>query len=581
VYLTTNARAARRGSALAAAMMFFVMITIAATALLSISAIHRIQIVRNGIDVRLMIAAEAGIETVRGRFTIIPTIQEDWNSLVGSAGWNDVETLTVNGITVNVQARTVGGPSVPTARVRSTATSGTKARTVEYTIRVASFSDFSIFNSSTATSNPGVNYKAVGNTYYGGTLNVANTGVQFFGSTYIVQTTNPLYGTGTPPNGDWDYHFPYEAPAQNQPPIPLPTWASPWQVLEDVAEDRGHRWAENTLGIELLGDEYRRYYVERFNGGAGAGTVPAGHDWLNWIPHGLAGAPAGPAGRIVAGAPSINNINYRLRTEVLPIPDDGVIYIKSGSAQSVSAGLDVFGTGTNNWVQTPANWGAKTPTTWTGYRANATRLVRNSVALSNPDSDAGGFTRIVLLWGNLNDTRLSVGSDHNIVLAANVTYQSLLDDPLLRAFHGDQASGKESDAALDIYEMLGVMSRQDIHLATTWWTPLPSSAGLANGIPGDLFSGSHHPTDTYAIDGVYFALGHVTTTHLRNAQRGELWMHGGVIGGQTVGFYFGTAFQTRHYHWDYRMRTTTPPYFLRAYNASAVFMPGTWRTYES
>jgi hypothetical protein len=26
---------------------------------------------------------------------------------------------------------------------------------------------------------------------------------------------------------------------------------------------------------------------------------------------------------------------------------------------------------------------------------------------------------------------------------------------------------------------------------------------------------------------------------------------------------------------------TTPPYFLRAYNVSAVFLPGTWRTYEN
>jgi hypothetical protein len=579
-------RHSRKGTALAAAMMFFVMITIAATALLSISAIHRIQIVRSGIDVRLMIAAEAGIETVRGRFTIIPVIQEDWNQLVGSSGWNQVEDLTINGITVRVEAHPVGGPSVPTARIRSTAFAQNKARTVEYTIRVASFSDFSIFNSSTATSNPGVNYKAVGNTYYGGSVNVQNTGIQFFGDMYAVGTTNPVYGSGSGGNNSstgqaWDYHFPYGAPALNQPPIPLPTWASPWQVLEDVAEDRGHLWGENTLGIQLMGDRYRRWFVQRHGDGSGPGVIPSGHNWLNWIPHGLTGAPAGPSGRIVSGASSITNVNYRLATEVLPIPDEGVIYVKEGHAESVSAGMDVFGTGTNGWRQTPTSWSGKSPTTWTNYRANATRLVRNSVGQNNPDNDNGGFTRAVLLWGHLDGVRVSIGSDYNIILSSNVTYQSLMDNPELRAFFGDQANGKESPAALGITEMLGVMSQQDVHLASTWWTPLPSSQGVPNGIPGDLFDGDHHPTDTYAIDGVYFALGHVTNTHLRNAQRGELWMHGGVIGGGTVGWYFGTAFRTRNYHWDFRMRTTTPPYFLRAYNASAVFMPGTWRTYES
>jgi hypothetical protein len=42
----------------------------------------------------------------------------------------------------------------------------------------------------------------------------------------------------------------------------------------------------------------------------------------------------------------------------------------------------------------------------------------------------------------------------------------------------------------------------------------------------------------------------------------------------------GDHFKVRNYHWDYRLELTTPPYFLRAYNASAVFLPGTWRTYD-
>jgi len=591
VHLTTNRRAARRGSALAAAMMFFVMITIAATALLSISAIHRIQIVRNGIDVRLMIAAEAGIETVRGRFVIVQVIQEDWSALMPTSDWNIIEdSLTVNGIGVIVEARPVGAASVPMARIRSTATSGTKARTVEYTIRVASFSDFSLFNSNSGLSTPGVNYKAVGNAYYGGNVRM-NTGVQFFGNTYIVGNTVADYGVpGGSGWGAWDYHFPYHAPTINHEEIPLPGQDSAaWDALEWAAENavpgESHLYGENTLGIELLGDQYRRYYVQRYNGGAGAGTVPSGPDWLNWS----AGTTPGPAGRIVSGASSINNVNYRYMTELLPIPDDGVIYVKTGSAQSVNAGMDVFGSGTNNWVQTPSDWGSKGAVT--GGAGGSEVLVRDYMLREWPFDTTpfgtyhntlgnGPFTRILLLWGYLDDTRVSIGSEHNIVIASNIYYQTLYDNPELRAFHGDQASGKESPAALAISEMLGVMSQQDIQLATAWWSRLPTSAGVPQDIPGDMYGPSHRPNDTYSIDGVYFALGHVANTYYTGS-KGELWMHGGVIGGQTVGVFFGAAFQTRNYHWDYRMQTQMPPYFLRAYNASAVFMPGTWRTYES
>jgi hypothetical protein len=31
---------------------------------------------------------------------------------------------------------------------------------------------------------------------------------------------------------------------------------------------------------------------------------------------------------------------------------------------------------------------------------------------------------------------------------------------------------------------------------------------------------------------------------------------------------------------DWRLQGTTPPFFLRAYNVTATFVPGTWRTYE-
>ncbi|MCL4731252.1 MAG: hypothetical protein KJ044_12545, partial [Planctomycetes bacterium] len=129
-------RRARRGGALAAAMLFMILVTVAGTALLSMSVISRKSIVRNGVDVRLMIAAEAGIETMRGRFTLIQGIQDDW-SWLNTATWTTVGTPVVNGTTVTVQALSVGGPSVPTARMRSMASASGRTRVIEYHIKVA------------------------------------------------------------------------------------------------------------------------------------------------------------------------------------------------------------------------------------------------------------------------------------------------------------------------------------------------------------------------------------------------------------------------------------------------------------
>ena len=170
-----HGRAGNKGGALASAMLFFVVVTVAGAALLSISMQHRLQIVRHGIDVRLMIAAEAGIESVRGRFTVVPQIQEDWASLVPGTGWNNIDSMTVNGIPVTVEARSIGGASVPTARVRSTAIAGSRRRTVEYTIKVATFSDYAVFNAGSGDSTLGVNYKGVGNLYFGGDVRTQKT----------------------------------------------------------------------------------------------------------------------------------------------------------------------------------------------------------------------------------------------------------------------------------------------------------------------------------------------------------------------------------------------------------------------
>ena len=121
MHFNAKLRQARRGSILGMAMLFFVMVTVAGAALLSMSTINRMKTVRNGVDVRLMIACEAAVESVRGRFTLIEGVQENWSWLSDSS-WTTIDTISVNGIPVTVQALGFADPSVPRARIRGSAT---------------------------------------------------------------------------------------------------------------------------------------------------------------------------------------------------------------------------------------------------------------------------------------------------------------------------------------------------------------------------------------------------------------------------------------------------------------------------
>jgi hypothetical protein len=576
-------RRTRKGGALAAAMLFLVVISIASAALLSISAIHRVQIVRSGMDVRLMIAAEAGIETVRGRFVIVPEIQEDWENLVGGTGWNHIDDLVINGVRVRVEAHAIGGPSVPTARIRSTAFAGDRARTVEYTIKVATFSDYAVFNSSNEVSVLGADYKVVGNSYFGGSVDIPNPGAQLWGRSYMVGSVLQGFGPGnnpatgepwTPPGqgqGQGPPHFPVEPPMMNEPPIPLPTWAAPWGAVRQVAQDMNHYWAENTVAIELRGTSYRRYFVRRTDA---SGATPSGTDWLF-----LSSASSlSPEQRLLANAQSIiGNDNYELTWEDHDIPDEGVIYVATGSVTEVNpADTDALA-GSNNWRQHvpgagSSNWGGNgTGESIPAGRGNDYDIVRNN-------GIDGEYAKVLLLWGNLRDRRVSIASEHKIILADNITYGTLLDNPHYRNFHGDSQSGKQSQGALDFKEMLGVMGMQDVHLTPTWWNRLPSSWAPGDA-PGELVPG-HFPGNAYAMDGVYLSLSDTRPWRFRNNPQGEFWGHGGLIAGGSYASGMGNHFARRNYDWDFRLQLTTPPFFLRAPNASATFLPGTWRTYE-
>lgn len=550
-------RRSKRGGALAAAMLFMIMVTVAGTALLSMSVINRTSIVRNGVDVRLMIAAEAGIETMRGRFTLIQGVQDDWTWL-NTATWTNVGTPVVNGTPVTVEALSVGGPSVPTARMRAIASASGRTRVIEYHIKVATFSDYAVFTGDPGTL--GANYKCVGNLYGAGNMYIPYTGAQLLGEVTLVGTISHTNGQA------WNYTFPLSNPLQNQAAIPFPTWAAPWTSIEALSESlyppgSDHHWAENTLEIVFNGTQYTRHFVRRTANGTGNGTVPTGTGWLNIS-----------TGVTSYGNASLNNADYVYASETLDIPDEGVIYVSSGTAQSIYSTKDTTGANTNNFTQT--------------------RFASNFTAWGGSDTDivdsnyVHGTTPILLLSGRIDNRRVSIGCDHKIVIRNPIVYQELLDNPGYRRFWADGVNGKESAGALGFKEMLGVMSQNDIHPAVTWWSNLNTLYG-AGGVTDAVgeYLPTHYPADTTSMDGVYLALGHTAPVrHYGYASgsgpRGEHWLHGGLIAQGSYGGGLGNSFYRRNYDWDYRMRLTCPPYFLRAYNTSAVYIPGTWRTYE-
>lgn len=137
----------RRGGALAAAMLFFVVVTVAGASLLSVSMVTQQSIIRGGYDLRLLIAAEAGVATMRGRLALVRDVQEDWAALMPNAGWNNVGTTKVNGIDVQVQAmRDTSYTAYPAARIRGIATAWDRNQVVEYTVRAPSITNHAFFS---------------------------------------------------------------------------------------------------------------------------------------------------------------------------------------------------------------------------------------------------------------------------------------------------------------------------------------------------------------------------------------------------------------------------------------------------
>ncbi|MCC6464039.1 MAG: hypothetical protein IT463_01720 [Planctomycetes bacterium] len=606
-------REARRGGVLPAAMVFLIVVLVAGTALLSVSTIHRLDIVRNGVDVRLMIACEAGVESVRGRFTLVDNIQEDW-SWISDTTWTSVGNVTVNGMLVEITALRTSDPSVPRARVRGRASASGRTRVVEQTIKVAAFSDYSVFCGEAGASSWGY-FKCVGNFYSRGSCNFGAAGTEFFGNAWTSGSFTSI--------GDDIFHKGY---IMNHPVITMPDDIANYTAIENGAKPPyladNHVYYENTLEIQLMGTQYRRIFVKRANtatanptppswsagttaptgypGGASLGLVNS--SWAGsaagWCDVGgltnssstfargklnIHGAPRHWDDATVVGSPHSSvqdaSSHYVLAWETKTIPNNGVIYVKLGSPAAYSDYRDSDKAGEyNRYTQRTIDFGD---------------LLKNVPNRKDERQGAGGVnpplrTPVLLLSGRLTDKRLTIcGDGVNMVIRDNITYNSYASNPNLR-----REAEKTSAAALAVPEMLGVLSRErwsnqatksgtylgggDVNMAYRYWRLLPASEMVTN-IAGD---GGHNTTAQNAMDGVFLGTFSAGDNYWHGtAPSQELWCAGGLISLYTT-YYCENCWNYVHYDWDWRLQSTTPPFFLSSYNVSATFVPGTWRTWE-
>ncbi len=300
-------RSRSRGSILTVVMLMLVVVAIAGSALLAMSALTRIDMVRRSLDVRLMIAAEAALESTRGRFTLVAGVQEDWSALMPSSGWNSLGTVVVNGISCQVQAAPVGGPEVLRARLRAIATVQSENRVVEYTIMAANFADYALYFGGTNTVSIGEYFKMVGNFYSRGSINLHNRpGIEFYGRTETSATV--MNWT------DLAYNF-KQGYDDNVPIIEIPPTAYGFGPMYTAAQASGTLFYSNTISIELVGQQFVRTYRYRYTG--------TGSNY--------------------------NHNHYQVLTETLQIPDNSVIYIDSATPPQ---GVDTYSAAANgmNWA---------------------------------------------------------------------------------------------------------------------------------------------------------------------------------------------------------------------------------------
>jgi len=539
------------------ALAFVILVSISGTILLSLSYTHQVQMQSKALAVRMMAAAESAIEAKRGRFTLVAGVQDDWLALLPAAGWNNIDgPLVINGLTVQVQAQPTGSFSVPMVRIRGLVTAGLRTLAVEYQAKVPQFSDYSVFAGSNSTYNPGVNYKSMGNHYSRGNIFIDSTytGVEFFGKTELSGTVTSFGVEGAA------YNF-KQSPIPNVAPRQINFTGVDFSVPRARAATLNFLFTENTIAINFNGNgTFTRTYVERLATGSPAtvamnNNYPLSNAWVNTA-----------SGAIINA--NLTTADYSVQTSVHTIQPESVIFVEEGIANLNDISGGAVSARVNNYVQ-PLHQATAYTQGWTAGGARTPR-------------------KLLLIGGTLGtNDRVTVVSGGNImtVIRECTRYSYLLANPTFR-----NANNKQLPGALNppFTEMLGVISNTDINMAWQWWTPLTIAQECPVTAGGGTSSQAAAQPGQYCIDGNFAAVNSSLPGTWLDGTGREIWFCGGNGGNALINSGLGNIFSppagfthgARHYDWDWRLFNTAPPYYLRVYNVSARFVPGTWRSYE-
>lgn len=506
---STHLRCRAKGGALIAALFFMIVVTIAGASLLQSSTLNQLAIIERSIDVRLMIAVEAGLESTCGRFRLVEGVQDDWSWMAASTRSSpyDLGTQTVNGIEVHLTCWPVGSPSVPLCTVRGGASVSGSTRYVELDLRIASFSDYSMYLGEGGQSHWGaIEIHGRFHSNSDAHFNSANTKFHLVPSFGMnggawADTHN---NTGRPESetGEGYMNFDPHVNADVVIPANVVVYSGVQQAAKQSrtnphSTSNDHYYYENTLEIQFLGNgSYRRTFVRRNSNTVGS-QVPPG-----WVMS--SGSTVDGSSNIVTNDPDLTGV-YRAINNGLAATDawldnggltnssgiGGAKYDRTGlnikgAPQNwfTSTGGSTFGVVSGHWsvdnqwydlcweevamptegaiyvvIGSPDIYGSSDDSLGPANKFTQHHVDFGDTSLNNPTNrNDTGRTPILLLSGMLDNDRVTlVGDGVNIVVRNNIIYKNYSDNPDFRL-----PENKDIEATVDNIlgdEMLGVVSR--------------------------------------------------------------------------------------------------------------------------
>ncbi|MCC6574686.1 MAG: hypothetical protein IT462_12965 [Planctomycetes bacterium] len=247
-----TSRNRRRGAAVGYAMLFFVAVTISGSTFLAITAQHQLQLMHYGLTARLRAATENALETTRGRFTLVAGTQENWDTLLPNSGWNTIQTVVIDSVSVVVSGQSVGTASSPQCQLRAIGTLSGRQWACLYEFKMTSLGDFSMYSGGNNTQTLPSHLHVNGGYYSKTTINMNNAsdihfykGVATAGS--VVSPSSATFAEGY---------------TENATVIDFQPALTTFPDAKAAAASANIHYS-NTWKIELRGTSYRRYYEHK------------------------------------------------------------------------------------------------------------------------------------------------------------------------------------------------------------------------------------------------------------------------------------------------------------------------------